>query len=155
MNMQKQLEEKRYRRDAHARWQNTRIQQFSYVNYLILTFTLAVLGFAADFWTSNDTAGADCWIFWVSMLCSLFLLLLSIFLGIGCAMCRLCDYRKTTEIARLNSKVGGKCRSELAKKIRRRARILGKRSWHFLAWQVGTFVVGLIFLAVVIVKNTL
>ncbi len=136
MNRQEKLYDKR------VRWQETRIKQFSYVNYLVLTLALAASGFVLTMMPNNSN-------YVVSFLCTYQLpficFVLSILLGIWCANNRLRDFRATARITKLKYK--GKDEDENGNKIddlRALTKKLGQRSWIILWWQIGLFVAGIL-----------
>ena len=138
-------DEKRY--DKRVRWQETRIRQMSYVNYLILTLSLAVLGFAISPLFEKGVSP--------SILCKLALISLaaSMILGIFCAVCRLEDFRKTARITKLKCHNDRKVQnnSEI-KDLRVCTKSLGKWSWVFLRFQIFLFFFGFVLLMLAIVS---
>ena len=133
--------------DAKVRWQETRVNQFSYVNYLILTLSLATLGFAVSLVTENylfRTAMSTLF-FWLHLF-SVFCVLVSIGSGIFCAYTRLKDFRKTAKITRLKYERGNLTATPKIKKLRCKTKKLGKRSWCFLQCQIWLFGIGLVAL---------
>ena len=122
---------------AFVRWQETSMNQFSYVNYLILTLSLAILSFAVSLMFEDKFDKV------VSYIClynfSLKLLLISIIVGIICAFIRLEDFRKTARIARRKQKGAGY--NDL-KELRACAKCLGKWSRCTLWIQSGLFGIG-------------
>ena len=147
MSIEANENEKRLR-ERHRQWEETRINQFSYVNYLILTFALATLGFAVDLDEDTSMYAIDIWR-WRGVS----FLLASVLLGIACAMSRLYDYKKTAQRALLDHDKGREYSTDESLRLHYVAKKLGKISWWFLKYQVGAFVVGLIFLVVDFVKN--
>ena len=149
MSIEANENEKRLR-ERHRQWEETRINQFSYVNYLILTFALATLGFAADLGEDTGMHAVGVW-GWHAVS----FLLASVLFGIACAISRLYDYRMTAKRALVDYGKGREYSTDASLCLHYAAKQLGKISWWFLKWQVGAFVVGLIFLAGDFVKNTL
>ncbi len=136
--------------DAKRRWQETRIKQFSYVNYLVLTLALAILGFAvslvAEIESFRDT---QCILILRFHRLSLISFSASIVLGILCSYARLIDFRKTSKIAKLRYNSGGRTTSKI-QELRSATKKLGKYSWCFLGWQIHAFIVGFVFLMIAI-----
>ncbi len=136
--------------DAKTRWQETRIKQFSYVNYLVLTLALATLGFAVSLVAENDSFRTkQCAWFFGFHLFSLFSFLASIFSGIYCACLRLRDFRNTSKITRLKYSSGGRITLQV-RELRSKTKGLGERSWCVLRWQICTFNAGLVSLILAI-----
>lgn len=72
----------------------------------------------------------------------MFLLVLSVALGIWCVINRLRDFRATTKAARMREK--GKPNEDI-KPYRDLYKKLGEKTWVLFWWQVGTFGVGILF----------
>ena len=145
--------------DAKVRWQETRVNQFSYVNYLILTLSLATLGFAVSLVTENylfrTAVSTLCfWLHLFSVFCVLvpiFCFFISILLGVCCAYTRLKDFRKTAKIADLKYKRGNLTATPEIKTLQRETNEHGECSWKLLQCQIRFFVIGIVVLMIVIV----
>ncbi len=126
--------------DEKVRWQKTRIDQLSHVNYLILTFSLAALGFAVSLLPDDkfDRVVGSLHSYRLSLL----LFVLSIGLGIWCAINRLRDFRSTARRARLEYEGGNQCEVE---SLRFFTKKLGEWSWGILWCQIGFFGAGILF----------
>ena len=133
--------------DRKVRWQETRIKQFSHANYLILTFSLAILGFAVSLATTNNfsTITLGMW-FVVPYAISLICFVISICLGVYCTYTRLKDFQKTAKITRLQYSQGNFTETPEIKKLRCETHKLGECSWCLLRCQICTFASGFIFL---------
>ncbi len=132
---------KKRHRDAFVRWQETSMKQMSYVNYLILTLSLAIIGFAVSLMFEDEFDVEDISLHLYKS--ALILLSVSIVVGIICAIFRLKDFRTTEKITRQKQKGAG--HNDL-KELRACAECLGKGSWFFLWWQVRFFLSGFILL---------
>jgi hypothetical protein len=86
-------------RGSFVRWQSMTIAQLTYCVNLILGMAVAALGFQVTL-LLNDKFNPIAWqkcAFSVSM----FLLIISIALGVWCVVNRLRDFRTTTKVARM------------------------------------------------------
>ena len=125
---------------SFIRWQSTTITQLTYSVNLILGLAVGVLGFQVAL-LLNDKFNPIAWqkcAFSISM----FLLVLSVALGIWCVINRLRDFRATAKAARMRE--DGKP-NEDTQPYRDLYKKLGKRTWVLFWWQVGTFGVGIFF----------
>src|ERR1700730_13138167 len=82
-----------------TRWQSITIAQLGYAINLILSFSVASLGFALSLAKDTTQLAGNCWAKHL-LLFSIFLILLSIGAGLWCVINRLRDFRKTEGIAR-------------------------------------------------------
>ncbi len=123
------------------------VTQFGHVNYLILTLAVGALGFIASLLTDNNHTGQLHPLY----RCSLIMFGLSVAFGILCTITRLCDFRKTAEIARLRNKSDRYDSTEEIKKLRCETKILGVFSWCLLWLQIGLFTGGSVFLVIALV----
>ena len=156
-------EQRRY--EKYVRWQETRVTQFGYVNYLILTLASGATIFVAAPLTKSAADGTDA--FYMSCLYESILLcfLISILFGVFCACCRLLDFRGTAKITKMEHRgkhidcnsccltpvnvllasvlflwFGEKDNANLRQKIK----ILGKTSWCLLRIQVLSFILAIL-----------
>src|ERR1700722_18917379 len=132
---------------GHQGWIDKRMQQLGYVNNLILTFAVAVLAFVwqqlkDEHATATKAAKGSCDV-------SLFLLLASTGLGIWCAYNRLLDLRETTQLFAYHRKAG-KTDYDIQTEAQMgfENRKTGDRTWCLLKFQIWTFAVGLLSVAV-------
>lgn len=138
-------------KESFVRWQGISIQQLGYSINLILTFATAALGFAFSLLKDPCFQTFSC-----SKLLftpSLFLIGVSIVLGLLCTVNRLCDFRKTTRIARCREQWcrDGKSETEidsLLEERRKETKRLGKCTWNLFYTQVVTFGLGMLMLVV-------
>jgi len=129
---------------SFVRWQAISIAQLGFTNNLIITLAAATLGFSLTFLKDNDVV-ASCWAKCLLVL-SIFGLLVSLAIGLWCALNRLLDFRQTAQNARLRERLGAitseqkKVDSQKTLDIGRdKARALGRKTWALLYWQLGTF----------------
>ncbi|SRR6266851_6207315 len=126
-----------------TRWQSITIAQLGYAVNLVLSFSVASLGFALSLAKDTTQLVSNCWAKHL-LLFSLVLILLSMGAGLWCVINRLTDFRKTESIAR------DKERGELpqCEYARRKAETdkLGRRTWLLFQWQIGLFSFGILAL---------
>lgn len=132
-------------KEKHIRWQGIALTQLGYSINLILTFSLAVIGFGVSLW-SNEWKHHICFCFYSVALISLFL---SIIFGLGCTITRLYDFRKTREINKLKRRVVySPTTSAKIGELRKCTKELGKWTWDLFRFQLGSFFLGFISLAI-------
>jgi small-conductance mechanosensitive channel len=125
---------------SFVRWQSTTITQLTYSVNLFLGLAIGALGFQVTILLNekfNPVGWQKC-AFSVSM----FLLLLSIALGIWCIINRLRDFRATAKAARMREEEKP---NEDIQPYRDLYKNLGKKTWILFRWQVGTFGIGIFF----------
>ena len=127
--------------EKFIRWQGITITQLSYSINLILTFSVAAIGFSVSLLISENFKPTSCQAY--AFFLSLLLLLASGALGIWCTINRLRDFRATAKITNLKRKDGNE--SELAD-LRELTKKLGKKTWGIFWWQIGTFSAGIFIL---------
>src|SRR5258708_26045545 len=88
---------------SFVRWQAITIAQLGFTSNLILTLAVGALGFALTLVKDADVI-ASCWARCLLVL-SIVGLLISLALGIWCALNRLADFRMTAQIARGREKL--------------------------------------------------
>lgn len=122
--------------DKFPRWQKITIDQFGYTLNLILTFTIAALGYWFVLLKDRDFApasSAKC-----IMILSLLALAFSAICGIICAINRLWDFRGTAQRAHDNPEAPTKEHLDR----------LGRITWVLFYLQLSTFTLGVALLAV-------
>jgi len=127
--------------EKFIRWQSIAITQLSYSINLILTFSVAAIGFAVSLLLNESFKPSDCQEH--SFILSLIILLLSGAFGIWCTINRLRDFRATARIANLKRKEGNE--AELTE-LRILTKRLGEKTWGIFWWQIGSFSAGIIIL---------
>ena len=152
-------EEKEQRRhEKHVRWQEIRVTQFGYVNYLILTFAVGALVFIGSLLTDNQNGNSlRSWYFVPLLAFSV-----SVVFGICCAVTRLLDFRGTAKVAKFyhdkqrgysNSSKGLETASK-AESCHRCTEKFGDWSWGLLWCQIIFFGVGGIASLIVLFLHT-
>ncbi len=126
---------------SFIRWQSITIAQLTYAVNLVLTFSVAVLGFQVTTLLNEKFVPVS----WqkCAFSLSLFLLVVSVGLGIWCVVNRLRDFRATTKVARMRE---DKKTDEEMQPYRDLYTRLGKETWALFFWQIGTFGVGTLLL---------
>lgn len=134
-----------------SRWDNIRINHFSYVNNLFITLNIGFIGFfVAQFdYPWNCTMG-------IILILSMISLMTSFITGIFTALNRLKDFRLTSKIVRLkgddeeifrkNNQNQSKVDFEI-NLLRFTSKKLGERSWCLFYFQIYSFLIG-VFLGV-------
>jgi len=145
---------------SFKRWQALSLSQLGYSINLILTLATAALGFALTV-VKDKSYAPGCW-GKAFMGASLFLLLVSILLGLGCTINRLLSFRHTKNAARIREKRDKRKRErpsdvlsdqarveELICKLeieRARYQALDDRTWALFWFQTGAFILGIVLL---------
>ena len=127
--------------EKFIRWQGITITQLSYSINLILTFSVAALGFGVSLLLSDNFKPTTCQAY--VYFSSLFLLVVSGAFGIWCTINRLRDFRATAKICNLKRK--DENNSELPG-LRDLTNKLGNKTWGIFWWQIGTFSAGILIL---------
>ena len=131
--------------ESFIRWQSITITQLGYTINLILTLTLASLGFGTALLINQNfipTGGGK-----VTFLLSMLALIISVILGVICIINRLKDFRKTAKIAKLRGKPN---QESYVNELRLSTKKLGANTWIFFYWQVGFLFLGVALLIVTI-----
>ncbi|MCG7934264.1 MAG: hypothetical protein JAY68_06415 [Candidatus Thiodiazotropha taylori] len=128
-------------REKFIRWQGRAITQLSYSINLILTFSIAGLGFGASLLFNESFEPTLCQA--CSILASLFLLLISVAFGVWCTINRLRDFRATKDITNIKRKDES---SQELPSLRDFANKLGNKTWGIFWWQIGTFTSGIVIM---------
>jgi hypothetical protein len=128
---------------SFVRWQGITIEQLGYSINLILTFSVASLGFAVNLLTNKDY-NPDHWGKGLFLL-GCFFLLISLGFGIWVVLNRLKDFRTTAQIVKIKGRDAAveslQCMRELAEK-------LGRRTRKLFSWQIATFGMGILSLII-------
>jgi len=132
---------------SFVRWQTNTTAQLGYAINLIIGFATASFGYLCALARELAPHLSCREKLWFHL--ALIVLLLSIFFGTICVLCRLVDFRRTTKIAR--------CRESLAKKgdtkegidsklsaQRAFVRTIGKMTWVLFYVQTGAFLLGIL-----------
>jgi hypothetical protein len=126
---------------SFIRWQATTIAQLTYTTNLVLTFSVALLGFQVSLIVGNSfrPLSWEKYTFGASVLVAFF----AIVLGMWLAVNRLCSFRQTSAAARERER--GK--TDVARKHRENYGTLDARTWPLFWGQLATFTVGVALLA--------
>ena len=126
-------------RGSFIRWQSTTIAQLTYAINLVLTLSVAALGFHVSLLLGKEFTPVS----WQKCTFSLSLLLLLASTGIGiwCVVNRLRDFRATTRAARMRE--DGKSDDDI-QPCRTLYDRLGRKTWWLFWWQIGTFGLGIL-----------
>jgi hypothetical protein len=135
--------------EKFIRWQGRAITQLSYSINLILSFSVAAVGFGVSLLLNENYNPTLCQAY--AFYTSLLLLLVSVAFGVLCTINRLRDFRATKEITNIKRKDENS--PELAG-LREFTNKLGNRTWGIFWWQIGTFTAG-IFIMVLSVAFSL
>lgn len=127
-------------KEGFVRWQSITIGQLTYAINLILTFSIATLGFQITL-LFNDKFNPNSW-HRCAFLFSMVLSAVSISFGVTCVINRLRDFRATETAARMQA--DGRTDSEI-KPLRDLYEKLGKWTWRLFWCQIGTFSAGVFF----------
>lgn len=125
---------------SFVRWQLITIGQLTYAINLILSFSVATLGFQVTLLLGekfNPVSWQKCVFF-----LSIFLLVVSVGFGIWLVINRLRDFRATTKAARMREKGESDYAIEPYRNLYRK---LGDKTWDLFWWQIGTFGTGVLF----------
>lgn len=133
---------------SFIRWQSTTIAQLTYAVNLILSFSVATLGFQVAILQNDNFVPVSLQKCAFSL--SLLLVILSVVFGILCVINRLYDFRISAKVARMRE--DGKSDEEMQSR-RMLCKNLGKKTWALFCLQIGTFSVGIIFLIITIIAN--
>lgn len=127
--------------ESFVRWQAITLSQLSYSINLILTFSVAALGFGVTLALNDGFEPEEGGLAILAL--SLLLLLASGAFGIWGTINRLRDFRATTAITRMRD---NNEKQEETQKLRALARGLGRRTWGIFWWQIGTFSAGILLM---------
>lgn len=138
--------------ESFVRWQSLTIEELGKQINLLLTFSVAVLGYELNMLTYKDfDLGFDGGFFSTHYLLSILSMLFSAGAGLFASFNRLTDFRLTTRLVKLRRKGNDKSKIvELRGKLKR----IGKRTWKIFAFQISSFSIGIvIFSSFLLFKN--
>ena len=127
--------------ESSIRWQATTISQFTYASNLILTFTVASIGFMVSLILSQELNFSHCFYQYFYFL-ALLTFSISFLISICLILNRLKDFRDTTDIARIREESNNT--DERLPILRAENKKLGKKTWCLFNWQLGTFSLAMI-----------
>ena len=124
-------DENKQNQGPFVRWQQITITQLGYTLNLVLTFTIAALGYAFSLLKDNDFKPSS------SARCTLLLALVSLAIaaisGLACVLNRLHDFRGTAR--QIRHKPDAPSALEL--------RVMGSRTWVYFYTQLACFLLGI------------
>lgn len=124
------------------RWREITRTQLGYAINLILSFSVATIGFQVTLLVNANVT----WDYWSKCLfsISIIMLLLAIISGISTVICRLKSFRQTAIIVRDDGK---KCQEQAVGDLRKQTECLDKYTWRFFYCQMIFFGVGILLCA--------
>jgi len=131
--------------EKFVRWQSIAIAQLSYAVNLILTFSVAAVGFGVSLLLNQNFKPVP-WQSYTLYLSLLFLLASGAF-GIWCTINRLRDFRATKQITNLKRE---DCNDPELTDLRSLANKLGNKTWGIFWGQIGTFSTGILLLVLAV-----
>lgn len=139
MNQEEQLKDLRVR---FAKWDEIRRKQMSFTNNLILTFSVATIGFIAKEYFQ--------YMCHKSLRLGFIALIISVTAGIALAISRLYDYRYTAmKLKAQKEKIEeGKNNIKEIEDLKETAKWLGKFTWACLWFQLGSFLVAIFLVGI-------
>ena len=133
--------------DSFIRWQKYTIEQFTYTSNIILSLSVASLGFLVNLLTKEyfrlSTSFSK-----YSYYLALLLFLLSISAAIILMINRLCDFRKTKDITKNRESSN----QEEIDNLRIDTNNIGKRSWRLIKCQIFFFLFGILCTVVTVIS---
>lgn len=133
---------------SFVRWQSIAIGQLTYAVNLVLALSIATLGFQITL-LLNDKFTPVGWQKCTFSL-SLFLLSISVIVGIVVVVNRLRDFRATKEAARLREDHASPATIEPYRMLYRK---LGNRTWTLFWWQLSTFGFGVVLATLAVLAS--
>ena len=127
--------------DRFIRWQEVLREHITFLNNLLLTISVGIVGFCISL-LGQDNFNPFCYTKFLFTF-GLGVTFISILLGLGTALNRLLDFRKTVE--KIKKELKGSYSDDLAE-IKESMEIYGKRTWYLFYLQIGTLFVGVLFL---------
>jgi hypothetical protein len=132
-------------RGSFIRWQAITLKQLTYAVNLILTLSVATLGFAFSLLRDKDfrLEHSNRCLFDIASL----LILISITIGIWCVVNRLRDFRITTKVSKMRR---DKDEAEIAPYVAL-YETLGRRTWCLFLTQITLFAISIVLYTVCVV----
>lgn len=163
MDEQEKRDEHKLRNERVVRWDQYRVNHFSYTNNLFIALNLGFLGFFIT--QSGFNYSCLCWLLTLQIL-TVLLLGISFLTGILAVLNRLKDFRLTARLTKLRKKRFeydhnikaypdiGEIRSDI-RGLKTKTSALSPRTWILLNWQIWSFLIGTILgiLYLIIEKN--
>jgi len=126
--------------DRFIRWQEVLREHVTFLNNLLLTISVGVVGFCISL-LNQDNFNPFCYTKFLFTF-GLVLTFISILLGFGTAWNRLLDFRKTVE--KIKNELNGSY--NYLDETKELMELYGKRTWYLFYLQIGTLFVGVLFL---------
>jgi len=126
--------------DRFIRWQEVLREHVTFLNNLLLTISFGVVGFCISL-LIQDNFNPFCYTKYLFTF-GLGITFISILLGLGTALNRLLDFRKTVEKIKNESRGSYHDLGETKELME----LYGKRTWYLFYLQIGTLFVGVLFL---------
>ena len=130
--------------EPYTRWQGLRIAQLGLCIALFLSFSIAALGFSVNLLVQPRFDITVCFAK-LSFLCSVIFGLASVFFGSIAFLTRLWDFRTTAKVVRHRQNPH---MADEIERWRRCYKLLGKWSWRLFTWQLCTFGLQILGLAI-------
>ena len=127
-------EEKKRKHEKRVRWQNIRIEQLGYVNYIILILCSGLFAFQSNIIINNEINNTR----EVILIHSIIFIFISLLIGVFLAFNRLVSFKWTAIIARKEDEND----SENIELYRLATTILDKVTWILVSLQLIFFLVG-------------
>lgn len=136
-------------KESFVRWQAITLGQMTYAINVILGFSVAALGFQVSLLLNEKFLPIS----WqkCGFTMAIALTSISIVLGVLIVINRLLDFRESMHIARERNIESHDDSLEYLRNINRNR---GKITWCLFWWQIGTFTVGILLTALIIVVNS-
>lgn len=134
--------EKNADKECLIRWREITRTQLGYTINLILSFSVATIGFQVTLLVNPSVS----WVYWSKCLfsVSIILLLLAIIAGISTVFCRLKSFRQTAIIVRDHGKNN---QEQKVEDLRKQNECLDRNTWRFFYCQMAFFGVGILLCA--------
>jgi uncharacterized membrane protein len=128
-------------KERFIRWQGILREHITFVNNLILTISVTIVGFLLTLLNDSkfSLSGYNKFFFTLGLIFNF----ISILIGLCAIFSRLFDFRLT--LKKISNEIQDKTQSELDN-FKSRMYFYGKTTWNLLYWQVGTFFAGSIII---------
>lgn len=129
--------------ERFIRWQAILRDQLTFLNSLLLTISIGIIGFVFSSLTNIDFNPIYCQKLFLTI--GLVLIFLSIVLGLSASFSRLIDYRTTTK--KIKNEIDGEGKVVL-EELKRLMKLYGKTTWFLFYSQVVFVTLGIINLMI-------
>ena len=136
------------RKDSFIRWQEIRVRQFGFVNYLLILLSSALLSFQLKYIIEGINLTYYLAVYFNT---SMILMIFSTIIGVTLSYNRLCLFKKTCKIAKMREdkklEITENDRTITIGKLRDETNNFHDvLSWILIKWQMITFSIGVLFL---------